>query len=279
MPEVAIVTDSISDVPESDQERLNIVVIPAVLTLDGETFQDGVDLSRTEFYQRLPYLQTPATTAAPTPLVFEQAFERLFSQGVKKILSIHLPAALSGMHNVVSQAAKPFGNRVRVFDSGQLSLGTGYQAIEAAQVAKEGGSIELAVERAQIARQTIRLIVFIDNLESLKRSGRVNWLSAGVGNLLRIKLLLEVADGAINRLGQVRTRAKALDKLKEIAESWGPLERLAVPHSMAPDRALEFASRLEHLCEQKTITPDVTTALGVHIGPGAVGIIALKKVN
>lgn len=279
MPEVAIVTDSISDVPESEQERLNIVVIPAVVTLDGETFQDGVNLSRTEFYQRLPDLQTPATTAAPTPLVFEQAYERLFSQGVKKILSITLPPNLSGMYNVVCQAAKPFGDRVRVFDSGQITLGAGFQVIEAAQVAKQGGSIEMAVERAQIVKENIRLIAFIDNLEFLKRSGRINWLSAGLGNLLRIKLLLEVADGVVKRLGQVRTRAKALDKLKEIAESWGPLERLAVPHSMALDRAHEFASRLEHLCERKIITPEVTTALGAHIGPGAVGIIGMKKTN
>jgi fatty acid-binding protein DegV len=100
-----------------------------------------------------------------------------------------------------------------------------------------------------------------------------------LGNLLRIKLLVEVADGVVKRLGQVRTRVKALDKLKEIAESWGPLERLAVPHSMAPDRALEFASRLEHLCERKIIAPEVTTALGAHIGPGAVGIIGMKKTN
>jgi DegV family protein with EDD domain len=279
MPEVAIVTDSISDVPESEQERLNIVVIPAVVTLDGETFQDGVDLSRTEFYQRLPDLQTPATTAAPTPLVFEQAYERLFSQGIKKILSITLPPTLSGMYNVVCQAAKPFGDHVRVFDSGQITLGAGFQVIEAAEVARQGGSIEMAVERAQIVKENIRLIAFIDNLEFLKRSGRINWLSAGLGNLLRIKLLVEVADGVVKRLGQVRTRAKALDKLKEIAESWGPLERLAVPHSMAPDRAHDFASRLEHLCERKIITPEVTTALGAHIGPGAVGIIGMKKTN
>lgn len=278
MAEVAIVTDSISDVPTEEQERLSIVVVPAVITLDGETFQDGVDLSRDEFYQRLPNLKTPATTAAPTPALFEEAYERLFTEGVQTILSIHIPMTLSGMINVVTLAAKPFGNRVKVFDSGQITLASGYQAIEAAQVAKDGGTIEMAIERARLVKENVQLIAFIDNLEYLKRSGRINWLTAGLGNLLKVKLLLEVVNGVVERLGQVRTRGKAMERLKSIAETWGPLERLAVPHTIAPDLARGFASRLEHLCERKLITPDVTPALGAHLGPGALGIIGMRKI-
>jgi DegV family protein with EDD domain len=277
--EVSIVTDSITDVPEVDQERLNIVVVPAVVTLDGETYLDGVDLSRTEFYRRLPHLKTPATTAAPTPLRFEEAYDRLLTKGAKYILSIHIPSSLSGLINVVTQAARPFGERVKVFDSGQIALASGYQVIEAAHVAKDGGTIEMAIERAQKVKENVRLIAFIDNLTFLKRSGRIHWLTAGLGNLLKVKLLLEVKDGVIGRLGQVRTRRKALDQLKAIAETWGPLERLAVPHTVIPDIAAEFAQRLEHLCDIKPITPDVTTAIGAHIGPGALGIAGMRKIK
>lgn len=279
LSEVAIVTDSISDVPEFDRERLNIVVIPAVVTLDGETYQDDVDLSRSEFYRRLPRLTTPATTAAPSPTLFEEAYERLLTKGAKYILSIHIPLTLSGMINVVTQAAKPFGERVKVFDSRQVSLASGYQAIEAAQVAQDGGTVEFVIEHARRVRENVRLIAFIDNLTFLKRSGRINWLTAGLGNILKVKLLLEVADGVVERLGRVRTRGKALDRLKAIAETWGPLERLAVPHTVVPGIATDFAKRLQHLCEQKPITPDVTTAIGAHIGPGALGIICMKKIK
>jgi DegV family protein with EDD domain len=195
LTEVAIVTDSICDVPVLEQERLGIVVVPAVVTLDGETYYDGVDLSRAEFYRRLPELKSPATTAAPSPVLFEQAYDRLFTKGIKSILSIHIPMTLSGLINVVIQAAKPFGDRVRVFDSGQISLASGYQAIEAAEVAKDGGTIEMAVARAQLAKENVRLIAFIDNLTFLKRSGRINWLTASVGNLLNVKLLLEIRNG------------------------------------------------------------------------------------
>lgn len=277
--EVSIVTDSIADIPEADQERLNIVVVPAVVTLEGETYQDGVDLSRAEFYRRLPYLKTPATTAAPTPLLFENAYENLLTKGAKFILSIHIPSALSGMINVVTQAAKPFGERVKIIDSGQLSLASGYLAIEAAQVAKDGGTIDMAIERARKVRDNVRLIAFIDNLTFLKRSGRINWLTAGLGNFLKVKLLVEVRDGVIGRLGQVRTRRNALDRLKKTAETWGPLERLAVPHTVIPDIAADFAVRLEHLSEQKPITLDATTAIGAHIGPGSLGITCMQKIT
>lgn len=277
MTDVAIVTDSISDVPEVEQERLGIVVVPAVVTLDGETYHDGVDLSRAEFYRRLPNLKSPATTAAPTPVLFEEAYERLLTSGVKYILSIHIPSTLSGLINVVAQAAKPFGGRITIFDSGQISLGSGYQAIEAAEVAAKGGSIDMALARAQQAKENVRLIAFIDDLSFLKRSGRINWLTAGLGNLLNVKLLLEIKDGVVDRLGQVRTRRKALDRLKEIAETWGTLDRLAVPHTVVPEIAAEFAQRLSHLCGGPVLTPDVTTAIGAHIGPGALGIVGLKK--
>jgi DegV family protein with EDD domain len=277
--EVSIVTDSIADVPGTDQERLKITVVPAVVTLDGETYQDGVDLSRAEFYRRLPHLKTPATTAAPSPVRFEEAYERLFARGAKSILSIHIPSKLSGLFNVVTQAAKPFGDRVKVFDSGQLSLACGYLAIEAAQVAQDGGTIEMAIERARKVRDNVRLIAFIDNLAFLKRSGRINWLTAGLGNLLKVKLLLEVRDGVIGRLGQIRTRRKALNQLEKTAETWGPLERLAVPHTVIPDIAADFAKRLEHLSDQKPITLDATTAIGAHIGPGALGITCMKKIK
>lgn len=278
MAEVAIVTDSISDVPPEEQERLGIVVIPAVITLDGETYHDGVDLSRDEFYQRLPTLKTPATTAAPSPLLFEEAYDRLFTAGTKKILSIHIPSTLSGLINVVTQAAKPFGERVRIFDSGQITLASGYQAIEAAQVAMDGGTLEMAIERARIVKENVRLIAFIDNLDFLRRSGRINWLTAGLGNLLKVKLLIEVVDGVVKRMGQVRTRGKALERLKEVAETWRPIDRLAIAHTVVPDLALDFASRLEHLCERNILTPDVTTAIGAHIGPGALGIIGMRKI-
>jgi len=272
---IAVVTDSTADIPLEDQETLNIIVVPAVVTLDGESYKDGMEISRADFYQRLPTLSSPPTTGAPSMQAFENTYETLLQSGIDKILSIHLPPSLSGMLSVATQAAKSFGDRVKIFDSGQVSLGMGFQAIEAATAMINGGTFEIVLEAAQRARENVRLIALIDTLEFLKRSGRVSWLTAGLGNLLRVKIILELLDGVVNRLGQVRTRNKGIEQLQTIAESWGKLDRLAVPHSASAEDAGAFAEKLKRLCPRPPVITEVTTAIGAHIGPGALGVIGL----
>jgi DegV family protein with EDD domain len=273
---IAVVTDSTADIPLQEQDSLNIIVVPAVVSLDRESYQDGMEISRAEFYQRLPTLSSPPMTGAPSMQTFEDTYESLLQSGIDKILSIHLPLSLSGMLSVATQAAKSFGDRIRIFDSGQVSLGMGFQVIEAATASINQGTFESVLEAAQRARENVRLIALIDTLEFLKRSGRVNWLTAGIGNLLRVKIILELIDGVVNRLGQVRTRSKAIEQLQTIAEGWGRLDRLAIPYSASPEDAIAFADKLKALCSDPPIIIEVTTAIGAHIGPNALGVIGLK---
>lgn len=275
--QVAIVTDSTSDIPESKKEQLMIEVVPAIVIMDGKSYRDGLDISRSDFYERLPNLKTPASTGAPSPLLFKNAYQKLLDSGAEEIVSIHLPDKLSGMINVAKQAAMEFGDRIHVIESGQLSLGTGFQVMEAAQAAQSGASVQEVLRIASWTRENVRLIALVNNLTALKRSGRISWLSAGVGDFLQVKLLVEVADGVVNRIGQVRTRAKAMQQLESIANTWGHLSRLAVPHSSIPDVAQAYAEQLNHLCRTPAIIMDVTTAIGAHIGTGAIGIIGLLE--
>jgi DegV family protein with EDD domain len=209
--------------------------------------------------------------------IFDDTYRALLQSGTEKILSIHLPTSLSGMIDVATQAAKSFGDHVTIFDSGQVSLGMGFQVIEAASAVLQGHPFEIVIDVVQRARENVRLIALIDTLEFLKRSGRVSWLTAGLGNLLRVKIILELINGVVNRLGQVRTRGKGMDHLQEIAERWGKLDRLAIPHSASSEDAHTFAARLEGLCPSPPLIIEVTTAIGAHIGPGAVGVIGLRQ--
>jgi DegV family protein with EDD domain len=210
-------------------------------------------------------------------LVFENIYRELQMKGVEKILSIHLPTTLSGMINVASQAAQEFGDRVEIFDSGQVSLGMGFQVIEAASAIKRGETFVKVLEVLQQAKESIRLIALIDTLEYLRRSGRVGWLTAGLGNLLRVKMLVDIVDGVVNRVAQVRTRGKAMTQLQSIAESWGKLERISIAHSASPEEAESFAEVLAHLCSRPPVIIDVTTVIGAHIGPNALGVIGLRQ--
>jgi DegV family protein with EDD domain len=274
-PTIAIVTDSTSDIPVQEAEALDITVVPALLTIRGRTYLDGKDITREDFYQSLPSMPVPPTTAVPSTHSFEETYRMLFSQGIEQILSIHLSPKLSGMFNVATQAAKVFGDKVHIFDSRQVSLGLGFQAMEAASAALAGLSFNAILESLCKVREGVRLIAMINNQEYLKRSGRVSWVHAGIGDLLRIKLLVEVIDGLVERRNLVRTRSKAIEHLVSLARSWGPLKRLAVLHTAIPEEAAAFAERIRHLSSSPPMIVNVTTLIGAHVGPACLGIAGL----
>ena len=277
-PSVAVVTDSTADIPTAEAEALHITVVPAILTIEGKTYvDDGKEITRAEFYRLMPTMSEPPTTAVPSSLAFEKAYQQLIDEGYKRILSIHVSGRLSGMINSANHAAQLFGDQIHIFDSGQLSLALGFQVMEAASAALAGMSFESVVETTRDARNKVRLIALIDSMEYLKRSGRVNWLRAGLGDLLNIKLLIGVSDGIIEKISLIRTRRKGIDKLDSLARSWGPLERMAVLHSNLPDEAATVAEQLRNLSSTPPLIVDVTTVIGTHVGPNGIGLVGLCK--
>jgi DegV family protein with EDD domain len=273
---VVVVTDSTSDVPAEEAAALGLAVVPALLTVEGRTYvDDGKAFSRTELYRRMASLEGLPTTAVPSPERFTAVYESLLRAGAAHILSIHLADGLSGMFQTAAQAAQDFGDRVRVFDSGQVSLGLGFQAMEAAVSALAGNSIQLVTEVARQAREHSRLIAMLNTLEFVRRSGRVGWLRASLGSVLNIKQLVEVVDGTIRRLDRVRTRSRALDSLRLIAASWGPLLRLAILHTAVPEEAHALQEELKGLSKHAPLVVEVTTIIGAHVGPEAIGMAAL----
>jgi DegV family protein with EDD domain len=273
---VAVVTDSTGDVPADQAAALDLTVVPALLTVEGRTYvDDGQSFSRTDLYRRMASLEGLPTTAVPSPERFTAVYESLLRAGAAHILSIHLADRLSGMVQTAAQAAQDFGDRVRVFDSKQVSLGFGFQAMEAAAAALAGNSIQLVTEVAQQARERARLIAMLNTLEFVRRSGRVSWLRASLGGMLNIKQLVEVVDGTIRRLDRVRTRSRALDNLRLIAASWGPLRRLAILHTAVPEEACALREELKDLSKHMPLVVEVTTIIGAHVGPEAIGMAAL----
>ncbi len=272
---VAVVTDSTADIPADEAAALELTVIPALLTVEGRTFVDGQGFSRTDLYRRMQTLDRLPTTAVPSPERFAAAYESLLRAGAAHVLSIHLSERLSGMLQTAAQAAQDFGDRVRVFDSNQVSLGLGFQAMEAAAASLAGSSIQRVTDVARQARERVRLIAMLNTLEFVRRSGRVSWLRANLGGLLNIKQLIEVVDGTIRRLERVRTRSRAMEALRALAAGWGPLRRLAILHTAVPEEATALGGELSHLCLRPPIVVEVTTVIGAHVGPESIGLAAL----
>lgn len=276
---IKVVTDSTCDLPESIVTAYDITVIPCYINLGGKSYLDGLELSRQDFYTRLPGCETPPTTSAPGVGTFVQTYETLAAAGTSAVISIHVSANLSNIVNVAELASQATDAvPVTVIDSGQLTLGTGLLVLAAAQAAAGGGSVAdiLTLVRAK-ASQTFSFAA-LDTLEYLRRSGRVSRIQFGLGTWLQIKPLLKMHDGDLT-LERVRTRKKALERLVSMVNDLGPLEQLAVVHTHAPRRAEALRHQAQHLFprEEAPLSAEVTPAIGAHVGPGAVGLVAMRK--
>ena len=277
MINVAIVTDSTADIPSEMAEKHNIHVVPAILVVDGKSMEDGTGLSRKEFYERMPGMATPPTTATPSAGTFENIFENLLRSGFQAIVSIHVASLLSGVFNTAHLAAQTFGGKVKVIDSEQLSLGLGFQVIAAAEAATVGCSIDKILERIQNVRQRVRVAAMLDTLEYLRRSGRVSWARARIGSLLRIKPFVEIKNGQVLNLGQARTRQKGIIHLKELLYKIGEVEKLAILHTNAEADANKMLTELNLALPIQPMVVNVTTIVGTHVGPNGLGFAAVVK--
>jgi DegV family protein with EDD domain len=273
---IGIVTDSTSDLPSNLIEKHSLEVVPAVLVIGEQSFADGEGLSRREFYARLPTMRKPPTTASPSTGSFQVRYEKLLCQGADQILSIHAPMSLSGIYNAARLAAKAFGGRVKVLDSGQISLGLGFQVLAAAEAIGRGALLDEVLSLVGSVRQRIRVVAMLDTLEYVRRSGRVSWARAKLGDILSLKPLVELQHGLVKRIGNTRTRRQGIDRLCELIKELGALERLAILHTNAESAIRQLVECLQPVLSISPLIVNVTTVIGTHIGPNGLGFAAVR---
>lgn len=275
---ISIVTDSTCDLPEAIIEKHGITVIPLYINQGDRSYLDGVDLTREEFYRRLPAFYPAPSTATPSTEVFAQTWNKLADAGAQAVLSIHISEKLSATINAARVAADQFTRiPVTVLDSSQLSLGMGFIVEKAAQLAELGHKMEDIL--AQLADVMKRTYVFasLKTLEYLRRSGRMNFALARFGEFLQIKPLLHMNQGdpAAHR---VRTQGRATARMMEWLNEYAPFERLAIVHAGVQHEAEEMLERIKHLLPGGDIPiVQITPALGSHLGIGALGFACVSK--
>jgi DegV family protein with EDD domain len=278
---IGIVTDSPSDLPADIVERYRIEVIPAILVIEGKEYVDGVDISREEFYRRLPAMRRPPTTAAPSPTDFTVRYQKLLSDGCEHILSIHIAEKLTSIPNFARHAARDFPEKVTVVESGSLTLGSGFQVLAAAEASEKGLEVSAILEVIRSTREHIRVGAALDTMDYLRRSGRVPAAVTAIGGMLSIKPVVELCEGVVKPLSAARTTRHATEALLNFLLSLGPLERLAILHTSAEGRAQEFlellmASEARNRIPREIRTVNVTSLIGTHIGPNGLGFAAVK---
>jgi fatty acid kinase fatty acid binding subunit len=276
VPELAYVVDSTADLPESLNSRAAVRVIPLRIHWGDAIYRDRVDISTADFYRRLRSESSLPTTSAPPPGDFEQTYEELL-QDHAGVVSIHLPASLSGTYSVAVAAANRVDpRRIQVVEGSHCSLGLGWLAQRAVEVGIETGNISAAANAATDLLPRVRLLAALDTLDFLQRGGRIGRVAALAGALLNVKPLLQISGGQVLPLERVRSRGGALRRLHELTLELGALERLAVIHGDAADAAESLHQTLSGDFPNLDIERgEISPVVGVHGGPGIVGIVCV----
>jgi DegV family protein with EDD domain len=276
---IQIVTDSTCDLPRAIIQELDITVVPLYINIGDQGYLDGVEISRTEFYSNLPSYPIHPTTGTPGPESFTKAFDKLADRGATEIIAIHISENLSATINVARAAAFEYKRiPVTVIDSGQLSLGTGFQVEQAARLALLGKSKDEIIQDASDLRSRTFVSAGLNTLEFLRRSGRMNRFMTGIGSLLHIKPILTMLNGQPGS-DRVRTSIRAEKRLISLLEERIPIERFALLHTNANEKAEKFKDKIKDLLPSGEIfSVDITPVIGAHLGPGAVGYAIVSKI-
>ncbi|PJF23068.1 MAG: hypothetical protein CUN56_02825 [Phototrophicales bacterium] len=275
---IKFVTDSVADIPPHLVEKWDITVIPCFVNYGGNSYaDDGVELIREEYYQILGTLEDVPTTSAMSPDFAREFIDRAY-QDADHLVMITTPAHLSGIHNAfrLGSAHLP-QDHVTLIDSGQLSIGIGWQVLAGAEVAAETGDLQKTLAAIEYIQRTQQVYAGINDLAYLRRSGRVGWAAASIGTLLNIKPVVHVERGNVESIARVRSFKRALDKLAELAQENAPYDKMAILHINNEDGLAALKERLADILPDETIVGLIGPALGTHIGPGSVGFAGITK--
>lgn len=228
-PHVRIVTDSASDILPSHARAIGAFVVPSWIVMDGARYRDGVDISASEFYMRLSRLRIPPYTEPASPQDFVHIYQAAFSQGAGAIISIHISSKLSKIFEHATMARDYLApTPIDVIDSQQAGIGMWPAVIRAAQLARMGAPVPVIHETVVSVLARTRLYALVESLEQLRRSGRIGRAREFFGTLLDAHPIITVEQGEVTPVETVRTRARGLQRLRELTQDAGPLETLLI---------------------------------------------------
>jgi DegV family protein with EDD domain len=273
---VKVVTDTTADLPPAIAAELGIKVVPMYVRFGEQVFRDRVEISEDEFYRRLQSDPMHPSTSQPSPQDFLDVYKSLIP-AKDGIFSLHLSKKLSGTYDSALQARQILadGPTIEVVDTLSVSMGLGLLAIMAGRMAKQGANLKEITTAVNDAIPQMRLMGIFDTLKYLAAGGRIGKAKALVGSILSVKPVLTVKDGEMHPAGQVRSRAKGIERLVEWTGSLGKLADLSIVHTTTPDEAKALADRMgEFFPRNQIIVSRLGAALGAHAGPGTLFVVA-----
>ena len=285
MPSVAVVTDTTGNLPTELARANGIETVSLYVNFAGNRTVPEAEITDFDaMFDELRSAEQLPTTSQPSVGDFVEAYEPPLAEG-KHVISLHISGGISGTVGAARQAAEALeregkgGERVTVYDSQTTAGGLGLLALAAARGAQGGADAEAVLERVKKARSELKIWFAVDTLEYLKRSGRIGAASAWIGSTLKIKPILTL-EAEITPVERVRTSKRAFERLVDYArqrESSGA-DAWVVQHIQAADQAEMLAERCREIFGNEPVwVSEVGPVLGVHTGPGLLGVGAIPS--
>lgn len=280
MKKVAIVTDTTACIPQDQVERYKITIVPVQLIFEDKIYRDGIDISPTEFYALLRQASKLPTTSSSSPDSYLEAY-RQASSLASSILCITGPSKFSAMLDSaqiasgMAKTALPNAD-IKLLECTTAATGQGLVALAAARAADSGKNLNEVTETAKSIISRVNLFATLDTLHYLAKGGRVPQAAALVNTLLKIKPIFTLNHNDAQTVALPRTIPNAMKRMLKIVEQKivkGQPLHVAVMHADALDRAITLRNRIasQFNCTELFIT-EFTPVMGVHTGPGLIGI-------
>jgi len=279
---VAIVTDSTATLSPELVQQHDIHIIPLKVIFGQESYRDGIDIAPEEFYRRVEQNKELPTTSQPSVGEFVALYRRL-AERYDGIVSIHISSKLSGTVGAAQSALAQFDAvPVRVVDSLSTAMGLGFVALAAARKAVAGGDLDAVAEEAEQVKKRMQVHLMPRTMDYLRWGGRIGTATAFLGTLLRIQPILYVDNGLTAALEKARGRKRALRRLVEtvaerLDESTGPVHAAVQAVNNPEELAIVAALTKDILRPVEFYISDLSLVVGVHVGPGTLGVIAYRE--
>ncbi|HYK98759.1 MAG TPA: DegV family protein [Candidatus Acidoferrales bacterium] len=277
MDRYAIVVDGTSCQSPEVQREFDLRLLPLHVDIGKETFTANVDLTADEFYRKIAAPGVLTGTSQPSMGECRDVYDNIAREGITKMIVLTIATELSGTYSVATTTAQAMpGTRIEVIDTRSLAGGISLIATAIGRQRRSGGSFDDAIALAHRMSGRIPLLALADTLEYLKRSGRVSGAQALFGSMLQVKPILEVKDGVVHAIDRVRTRDKAVSRLKEIISERvpsGTRVHACTLHTNDPERARAIGEWMQERfhCVEHWMA-EAGPVIGARAGPGVVGV-------
>ncbi|MDD7735944.1 MAG: DegV family protein [Bacillales bacterium] len=281
---IKLLVDSASDISKEEAEKLNISMIPLIITFGQEDFYDGVDILPNQFFEKLIESTTLPKTSQINPFRFEEEFEKLTKNG-DELIVIMISSKLSGTYESAIRAKEKFKDNVFVIDSLNACIGERLLCQLALILINENKkSAKEIVDELNIMKTKIRVLALLDTLEYLRKGGRISSLVAFAGEMLSIKPVVAIIEGKVKLVGKARGSKNGKNLLNKLVNESGGID-FSLPYGTVYsglDNSLlkKYVKDSSSLYQEHTNdipSYQIGSTIGTHVGPGAIGVAFFEK--